>query len=207
MISRDRRIDLSYRFFTSKDLFISGLLCILALFLSPNLYFRAFLFVYFYFFTWIQGKRNSLVITLFITVSIVFFNLLVPYGKVLFRLWTFPVTQGALLTGLEKAITLEALIMLSRASIRSDLQLPGTFGSLIAESFRIFEELIANKKQFDWKKPIESIDTILLKLSEKTFLIEDQKTIGGTLRERAAGSLLLILQTALIWTIFFAIKY
>lgn len=207
MMSRDRRIDLSYRFFTSKDLFISGLLCILALFLSPNLYFRAFLFVYFYFFTWIQGKRNSLVITLFITVSIVFFNLLIPYGKVLFRVGTFPVTQGALFTGLEKAITLEALIMLSRASIRSDLQLPWIFGSLIAESFRIFEELLANKKQFDWKKPIESIDTILLKLSEKKFLIEDQKTIGGTLRERAAGSLLLILQTALIWTIFFTIKH
>ncbi|AEJ18307.1 hypothetical protein [Gracilinema caldarium] len=205
MIHREKRIDLSYKLFHSSDLFIAGLLCIPALVFSHNLYFRAGLFVYFYCFVWLQGKQNSLVLTLFISANIIFFNLLVPYGKVICQFVGFKVTQGALLSGIEKAVTLEALIMLSKTSIRSDLQLPGSFGSLIAESFQIFEELLAQKKQFNWKKPIESIDILLMSLSEKPVLQKGwQNTIQHT-RERAAGRFVLILQTALVWTVWLAV--
>lgn len=204
MTHRDRRIDLSYRLFSSSDLFFSGLICIPALMFSDNLYFKAFLFVYFYLFAQFQGKRNSFLMTLFISTSIIFFNVLVPYGKVIFQLGSFKVTQGALLSGLEKAITLEALIMLSKTSIRSDLQLPGSFGSLIAESFQIFEELLAQNKQFDWKNPIESIDTMLIELSEKTITKSEKHSIPNNKKERAAGRSILILQTAIIWTLWLA---
>jgi len=207
MLNHERRIDLSYRLFNSRDLFIAGLLCIPALVFSHNLYFRAVLFLYFYVFAWVQGKRNSLVMTLFISASIVFFNLLVPYGKVLFQLGGFKITQGALLSGLEKAITLEALIMLSKTSIRSDLHLPGNFGSLIAESFQIFEELLAQKKQFDWKKPIESIDLVLISLSEKPITQHEWQNTMKNKKERAAGRFLLILKTTLIWTFWLALAF
>uniref|UniRef100_A0A7C3II12 Uncharacterized protein n=1 Tax=Gracilinema caldarium TaxID=215591 RepID=A0A7C3II12_9SPIR len=145
--------------------------------------------------------------TLFISASIVFFNLLVPYGKVLFQLGGFKITQGALLSGLEKAITLEALIMLSKTSIRSDLHLPGNFGSLIAESFQIFEELLAQKKQFDWKKPIESIDLVLISLSEKPITQHEWQNTMKNKKERAAGRFLLILKTTLIWTFWLALAF
>jgi len=206
MTNRERRIELSYRLFYSTDLFTAGLLCIPALVFSHNLYFRAGFFLYFYCFAWIQGKRNSFIMTLFISASIVFFNLLVPYGKVIFQLGSFKLTQGALLSGLQKAITLEALIMVSKASIRSDLHLPGSFGTLIAESFQIFEEFLAQKKQFDWKKPLESIDLLLISLSEKPVTKFTSQGIGQK-KEKAAGRFLLILQTALIWTFWFVLTY
>ncbi len=198
-MNRDRRITFSYQLFSSKDLFFSGILCIPALVFTPNLYFRVGIFVYFYFFTWLQGKRNSLIFTTVITTSIVFFNLLVPYGRVLFQIGEFTITLGALMSGIEKAVTLEALIMLSKASIRSDLQLPGAFGALIAESFQIFEGLLARKKQFNWKNPIESIDNLLLELTNSATSSYKREAVLITKQKRAVGRTLLILQTALLW--------
>jgi heptaprenyl diphosphate synthase len=77
--------------------------------------------------------------------GIVFFNLLVPYGKVLAAVGQLRITQGILFAGLEKALTLEGLLMLSRACIRSDLRLSGTIGSLLGESLRNLE-LMREKK-------------------------------------------------------------
>lgn len=206
MTFRDKRVSLSLHLFSSLDLFVAGLLCIPALVFTHNLYLRSFLFLYFYGFVWFQGKRNSLFMTLFIIFSIIAFNLLVPYGKVLFKIGTFKITQGALLAGLEKAVTLEGLIMLSKATIRSDLHLPGTFGSLISESFQIFEELLAMKKNFDWKRPIESIDSMLLELSDtrRQSATEDSSAKQG--RKRVIGKTLLGIQVAAVWLFMFLYK-
>jgi len=106
---------------------------------------RAGLFLVFCVFARLMGKKLNPLITLVIMAGIVFFNLLAPYGKVLVVLGPLRITQGSLLAGLEKAITLEGLVMLSRACIRSDLKLPGKIGSLLGESLRILE-LMREKK-------------------------------------------------------------
>lgn len=175
------------------------MLCIPALFFCNSLIFKILFFLYFYFFAWFQGKRNSLPITLITIVSIVFFNLLVPYGKVLRRIGSIAITEGALKTGLEKAITLEALIMMSKATIRSDLHLPGVFGKLIAESFRIFEVLLAKKKQFSWQKPVENIDRLLLELSETESTPDGTLETAGRGSRHIVGRSILFAQTVLIW--------
>jgi heptaprenyl diphosphate synthase len=106
---------------------------------------RGVQFLFFCVLVRLMGKKINPLITLAIMAGIVFFNLLAPYGKVLAVLGPLRITQGSLLAGLEKAVTLEGLLMLSRACIKSDLRLPGTVGSLMGESLRILE-LMRQKK-------------------------------------------------------------
>jgi hypothetical protein len=90
-----------------------------------------------------------------------FFNLFVPFGRILVQISNFRLTEGALLIGIEKSVTFEGLIFLSRASIRSDLYIPGNLGKVISESFYYFEAMMSQRFRFDIKKPIESIDQFL----------------------------------------------
>jgi heptaprenyl diphosphate synthase len=130
---------------TPHSLFFAGLLMALIFLLGRSLPARAVQFLLFCVFVRLTGKKINLLITVTVMMGIVFFNLLVPYGKVLAAVGQLRITQGSLFAGLEKALTLEGLLMLSRACIRSDLRLPGTIGSLLGESLRILE-LMREKK-------------------------------------------------------------
>ena len=158
---RERALSL----FAGGELFVAGLLAMPAFLFNPSLAFRIVQFFLFCFFAWTVGKRNSAVATLTVAAGIVAFNLIVPYGRVLFAWGAFRVTEGSLLGGIEKAVTVEGLIMLSKATIRSDLRLPGAFGALIGESFRCFDRILEKKGRIDRKDIIGSIDRLLLELS------------------------------------------
>jgi heptaprenyl diphosphate synthase len=93
--------------------------------------------------------------------GIVFFNLLVPYGKVLVAFGPLSITEGSLIAGLEKAVILQGLLLLSRACIRSDLRLPGTIGSVLGDSFRILELLRAKKGLIRRGRLIDGIDRLI----------------------------------------------
>jgi heptaprenyl diphosphate synthase len=151
--------------FRSGDLFTAGLLMMAAFLGNPSTLLRTAQFLLFGFYAWLMGKKNKPLTTLLVMLGIVFFNLLVPYGKVLLTLGPFPITQGSLLGGLHKALTLEGLIMLSKASVRSDLRLPGAFGSLLGESLRIFEGISERKRLITRKRIIQGIDALMLELS------------------------------------------
>ena len=125
-------------------LFGAGLLMAVIFVLSP-LPARAAQFLLFCVLARLMGKKINPLITLAVMAGIVFFNLLAPYGKVLAVLGPLRITQGSLFSGLEKALTLEGLLMLSRACIARDLRLPGTAGFLLGESLRILE-LMRHKK-------------------------------------------------------------
>jgi hypothetical protein len=71
------------------------------------------------------------------------------------------ITQGSLFAGLEKALTLEGLLMLSRACIKSDLRLPGTIGSLLGESLRILELMRAKKSLIRRGHIVAGIDLMM----------------------------------------------
>jgi heptaprenyl diphosphate synthase len=125
-------------------LFGAGLLMAVIFILSP-LPARAAQFLLFCVLARLMGKKINPLITLAVMAGIVFFNLLAPYGKVLAVLGPLRITQGSLFAGMEKALTLEGLLMLSRACIARDLRLPGTIGFLLGESLRILE-LMRHKK-------------------------------------------------------------
>jgi lipopolysaccharide transport system ATP-binding protein len=69
-----------------------------------------------------------------VSASVVAANLLVPVGKVLAVLGPLKVTQTALVDGIMKALVLEGLIFLSKATILPGLKLPGRFGAIVAFS-------------------------------------------------------------------------
>jgi len=151
--------------FAGGELFVAGLLAMPSFLFDPSLPFRAAQFFLFWFFVWAVGRKNSAIATLSVAAGIVAFNLIVPYGRVLFALGAFRVTEGSLLGGIEKAVTVEGLIMLSKATIRSDLRLPGSFGALIGDSFRYFDRILEKKGHIDRKDITGSIDRLLLELS------------------------------------------
>jgi heptaprenyl diphosphate synthase len=137
-----------------------------ALFFNPSPFYRIFQFLFFWFLAWFSGKKPNLPVTFLVILSIVAFNLLVPYGRVLASFGAFRITLGALRSGLQRAFTLEALIMLSRFAIRRDLRFPGAFGELIGESFRIFALIMDRKGVINRQDVAGSIDALMIELSE-----------------------------------------
>jgi heptaprenyl diphosphate synthase len=137
-----------------------------ALLFNPSLAGRAVQFLFFWALVILAGKKSNPPATLLVILGIVFFNLLFPYGEVLFSIGPFlKVSSGALEAGLRRGITLEGLFMLSRLTVRQDLRLPGGFGELIGESFRILAVLTERKRSISAKNLFSGIDNLMLELS------------------------------------------
>jgi heptaprenyl diphosphate synthase len=85
--------------------------------------------------------------------------------------------------------------MLSKASIRPDLKIPGFFGSILGESLRIFERIADRRFKFDRKKIFEEIDSLLLELSaeqEETKSVSPQETKSPAPHRTSFSTLILI---------------
>lgn len=161
----------SLALFSSRDLCIAGL-CIMPAFLfNPSLEARFIQTLLFISFTFFLGKKVNFLTLLLVSTAIIAFNMLLPHGRIITQWGPLRITEGALVSGIQKALTLEGLILLSRSAIRSDLRLPGFFGSLISDSFRIFEKISELYRGISWKQPIQSIDSLLLQLS----VLEEEK--------------------------------
>jgi heptaprenyl diphosphate synthase len=143
----------------------AGLAIMPALLFNPSTPLRVFLFLFFWFLAALAGKKSNPLLTILVILGIVVFNLLVPYGRVLFSTGPFKITSGALTAGIHRAVTFEALIMLSRLAIRPDLRIPGFFGSLIGESFRVYALLMNQKRRITRKTFIADIDRLMFELS------------------------------------------
>jgi heptaprenyl diphosphate synthase len=163
---RRKRRELYERIFSSRELCAAGVLMMPALVFNPDPYLRALQFLFFLLLLWFAGKKNNVLVTFAVILSIVAFNLLAPYGRVLFSAGVFTLTEGALKGGIQRAVTLEGLIMLSRFAIRRDLRLPGAFGDLIGESFRILASIQERRNTVTRKNFVTGIDALLIELSE-----------------------------------------
>jgi heptaprenyl diphosphate synthase len=181
---RLRRQGWYQRLFSGRALCIAGLLIMPALLFNPDTFSRIVQFFFFWFLAWLAGKKNNPLITILVILGIVAFNLLVPYGRVIVSLGAFKITTGALLAGIHRGVTLEALIMLSRVTIRQDLRLPGFFGELVGESFRIFAQIMERKNIIDRKNIAAGLDRLMIELSEipaetKDETKQNSSTTGG----------------------------
>jgi heptaprenyl diphosphate synthase len=155
-----------FRLFSSRSLCIAGLCAMPALVFNPDTVCRIIPFFLFWFLAWLAGKKNNPVLTLLVLFGITAFNLLVPYGRILASWGIFRITEGALMMGIRRAVTLEGLIMLSRTAIRRDLRLPGSFGALIGESFRFLALIQERKPSITRKNLMDDIDRLMIELSE-----------------------------------------
>jgi heptaprenyl diphosphate synthase len=195
--SRKKRNEVYENLFSAKALCFAGLLIMPAFLFSPSASFGILLFLFYWFLAWLAGKKNNPLFTILIFFGIMLFNLIIPYGKVLFSIGAFKITEGAFWGGIRRAVTLEGLVMLSRIAIRPDLKIPGMFGELIGETFRIFSAIMNQKHRITRKNIIGDIDKLMLELSEDTGGMS--YAVTPVLRTRPLGLVILIIVTTLSW--------
>jgi len=210
-----KRADVYNSFFSAKALFVSGLIIMPALVFNPGTELRVIQFLFFLFLVWLTGKKINFIFTLLVAFFIVVFNLLIPYGRVLYSFGIFKITSGALEAGIHRAFTLQALVMLSKAAVRQDLKLPGSFGGLLGESLRIFSVLMTGKYRIfsgaksagecktrqEKKGVIANIDNILLELSSDSPSESEEisRDIDRVTRTKPAGFIILTVIIILSW--------
>jgi heptaprenyl diphosphate synthase len=196
---RRKRRDRYERIFSSRELCAAGIVMMPALVFNPNPYSRSLQFLFFLFLVWFAGKKNNMFATIAVIAGIVGFNLLAPYGRVLFSIGAFRITQGALRGGLQRAVTLEGLIMLSRFSIRRDLRLPGPPGKLIGESFRILASIQERRNILSRKNFVAGIDALMIELGQTEEPPANASREDLRRGSTAAGRIILAAAVVLAW--------
>ena len=121
--------------------------------------------ILFVFWTWISGKRFSLISTFAVIAGIILANLLIPSGRVIFKIGPFVITEFALIDGFSKALTFEGLMYLSKAAIMSGLRFPGRFGAIIAQAFQYYDHIIEYRGKVRAKTIVQDIDDLLQTMS------------------------------------------
>ena len=190
-----KRSEAYENFFGAKALFIAGLLIMPSLVFNPQTEARAVQFLFFCLLVLLSGKKINPVFTFLAIFLITVFNLIIPYGKVLFSIGAFKITSGALKAGIHRAITLEALLMLSKVTIRQDLRIPGAFGEILGDSFHIFSVMMSRKNRITAGNFFSDIDSLLLELSGENI---DNSDVQIT-RTKPVGYFLLAVVIAVSW--------
>lgn len=124
-----------------------GLLIIPAWLFIENTVVKALYLGIFLLLAFLSGKRIRIIYFVVLTCSITLFHLLIPNGRVLFELGRFKITEEALIAGLNKAMTICGLVMLSLFSVSVKLRLPGRFGGLLAGTFFYFEKILDSREK------------------------------------------------------------
>jgi len=181
--------------FSAKALFLTGLIIIPAVLFNPSVEYRCLQFLFFWFLAIISGRKTNTLFTIFITAFIIVFNLLIPYGKVLFSIGAFKITSGALEAGVFRAVTLQALVMLSKVTIRNDLKLPGAFGQLLSSSLQYFSIILSRKHRITGKNLIADIDTLMMELGREQLSPADTVTK----KTKPVGYVILIVVVVISW--------
>ena len=117
---------------------ILSLLLIFPLVFQKNLVILFIQFVSMIIFAFIRKKRVKLLPSFFITLSLVFFSLLSPFGKVWFSIGNFTITEGAFLLGLKKSFMLCGMVFISQIATSFEFNIKGNFGKMISEVFYWF---------------------------------------------------------------------
>ena len=97
-------------------------------------------------------------------VSIIFFSLLVPSGKLLFSIGIFKVTQDALLLGLKRGLILILSVYISKFIVAKFPPLKGKVGNFINLIFMYFKELTTLELKNEKGNILEKLDLHLIKV-------------------------------------------
>jgi len=119
----------------------------------------------------INGKRLHLKGSAIFILVTVLFNVIFPEGRVLFRIFGFPITFDALAGGCSKAFGLLTLLYLSKLLIfLAPAARPSTdavtfvsrFRDLLDKTLYYFSRLLEQRRHYPLKKIWQSLDEILL---------------------------------------------
>ncbi|GAB1456073.1 MAG: hypothetical protein RBT62_04145 [Spirochaetia bacterium] len=167
-MSRAKRRERWESAFDPTRLALTGVALSLALLFQPSLAGRAMMLVLAAIAAWVSGRKLSPVMTIVVMAGIVSANLLVPIGRKLLTIGPFSITENALLDGLQKAITFEALMFISKACLGPGLRLPGRFGAFFAEALRGYDRILERKTSVKAAKGfMKSVDEILVSVYDE----------------------------------------
>jgi uncharacterized membrane protein len=141
--------------------FAAGTALILALMFARSLALQAGIVAFGVILVLADRSRVRPIPALVMSASIILFNLLVPFGKVLATPFGFAVTEGALVAGIKKALAVEGMLFVSRWMLKGGFRLPGRAGVLVAEAFGIVGALTAERKRIDPRNLIASLDAVM----------------------------------------------
>lgn len=130
-------------------------------------------------------------------VATVLINLLAPLGRLIARVGPLRVTDGALSTGLSKALTLLALTYLSRLCVRGDLALPGAAGRYLRLTFGYLNALLARRGGMAGRDLIGRIDGVLAAVLSGEEAAAASESRSG--RTRPAGVAVAAALAGLLW--------
>lgn len=94
--------------------------------------------------------------------SIIFFSLLVPNGKLLFSIGSFKITQESLFLGLRRGLILILSVYISKIVVSKLPPLKGRFGKFINMIFLYFKELTSFGKENSGKNILKKLDSHLI---------------------------------------------
>lgn len=141
----------------------------------------------------IAGKRIRYGYFAILLVTVTLFNLLSPYGVLIATLGPLRITEGALLSGVTKGLTIVGLVFVSLFSVSRHLVLPGRFGLFLGRSLFYFQRLYGEKKRLRRGHIIEDIDAILEGLSTGAAAAQPERPVLRTTRRGALLALVLFL--------------
>lgn len=208
-MTRLERRDRWSRLFNPERLAIAGIILSVLLFVQPKIGSRLLIMLFAAWAAWFSGRKQSVLTTGFTMLGIIFANLLIPVGKKLFVIGPITITETALLEGLKKALSFEALIFISKACISPKLKLPGKIGAFFSEALKGYERILEQKSSIRIKDFIKSIDEILLSVYEETLTHESvssqavqkkgsMQTAGLMKSPKPGDIILLFVMTALV---------
>jgi hypothetical protein len=134
--------------------FVTGIILIFPYLQTDSLIIKLFLYILLLLLVLISGKNIPLKRILILSASIIFFQILIPFGEVLFSVWKIDVTKGSLLKGIDKSLTFTGLILISLSSVSSMLGFPGKQGILLKKTLLYFEILFGSREKLSSEKGI-----------------------------------------------------
>ena len=146
--------------------FCAGLCAAAAVIVTQDIQIKCIQFICILILFIISKNKNNYLFSCIFFVSIVVFNMFIPYGRVLFEIGSFRVTEGSLIDGLKKALTMQSLIFISRLSIKKEIAFPGKTGAIISGTFLYLAYLNKQSYKIERKNLIKSIDAILINISK-----------------------------------------
>ena len=138
-----------------------GIALIVALMFSGGIPARAAIAAGALFLALTDRSRIRVVPAIAMALSVVAFNLAVPFGKVLVSPFGIPITAGALEAGIKKALEIEGMLFVSKWMLKPGIRLPGKAGTLVSEAFGIVGALTAGRKRIDPRNLVASLDAIM----------------------------------------------
>lgn len=149
------------RWMSAEFLFLCGVLSLPAFLFGEAVWAKTLLMAVYILLNVISGRKVKVLPNLVAAAGIVAANLFTPFGRILFRIGTFPVTEGAFRVGLTKSATIIGLIYLSRFTIRSTIRIPGRVGEVFSLMLFYFERITEQKIKFERKNPWIGLDGLL----------------------------------------------